>query len=154
MKALQHDPAGRQVFKVNFDQQNASLVVVSCRDFERYIGPCQNKANGWGVIVPLGSNFERQVRASGRVFVERTVEQQIEFRFSAGQECFGHRVPTQDPRLMHFDQAHEDLENPSTSSITPVMRRNARPWNRRDFMEKFHGELLKRDELLRQEGLA
>jgi hypothetical protein len=54
---------------------------------------------------------------------------------------------------MHFDQAHEDLESPSTSSITPIMRRNAKPWRRQDYMEFLHGELIKRDELLRQEGL-
>lgn len=159
MKSLQHDPAGRQVFKVNFDQQNASLVVVSCRDYERYVAPCERQS-GFGVVVPSGSAFEGQVRASGRVFQERTVGTQVEFRFAPGQECFGHRVPTQDPRLMHFDQAHESLEdidkdgNVVGSSITPIMRRNAKPWRRQDYMEKFHEELLKRDELLRREGLV
>lgn len=154
MKALNHDPAGRQVFKVNFDQQNASTIVASCRDYVRYIGPCDKAAGFWGVIIPSTSPFIAQIRASDRSFQERAVGEQIEFRFGPGQECFGHRVPTQDPRLLHFDGAHEDLENPSTSSITPVMRRNAKPWAARPFMEKLHEEIIKREELLRQEGLV
>lgn len=149
LKVAQHDPRDRQLFAINMDQQNASTVVVSCDEYERYIGVCEKKANplGFGALVPAGSDLERQARASGRTFQERTVGANVEFHFDAGQECFGHRVPTQDPRLMHFDQA-------THYSVTNVMRRNAKPWRGADYMEKFHEESDKRDELLRREGLT
>lgn len=152
------DPRGRQVFAVNMDQQNASMVVVSCRDFGRYYGDCANQAIGFVTVVPVGSAYERQVRASGRRFTEARVGEQIEFRFGPGQECFGHRVPTAPPRLMHFEGATEtaslDAKGNPVSSITPIMRRNAKPWAPPDFMEKLHEETDKREEALRREGLA
>lgn len=151
------DPKSRQVFAVNLDQQNKSMVVVSCQDFERYHGECANRLLGWSVIIPAGSAYERQVRASGRVFIESRVETQIEFRFAAGQDCFGHRVPTAPPRLLHFEGATEaaaiDAKGHAVSSITPIMRRNAKPWEPADYMEKMHEETVKREEALRREGL-
>lgn len=142
---LQHEPRGRQLFAVNFDQQNGSMVEVSCRDYQRYIAPCPH-ALGWDMTYEANSEFVGQIRASGRVFREQPLDTLIVFHFEAGQECFGHLVPTEDPRLMHFDQA-------TNRSVTPIMRRNAKPWQRQDYMEKMHEESDRREDVLHREGL-
>lgn len=157
MSPSSFQPKERQVFAVNLEQQRKSEVVVSCRDFERYYGTCENRLRGWFMPLAAGSVQEAQVRRSGRAFTEAPKGALIEFRFPPGQDCFGHRVPTQPPRLMHFEGATEFADwhgSQPVSSVTPIMRRNAKPWAPPDFMEKLHEETDKRDEALRREGLS
>jgi hypothetical protein len=152
------DPRTRQVFSVNFEQQERSKIVVSCRDYSRYYAACPNTALGWSMVLPKGSPFERQVRASNRQFSESAKEGGlIEFAFGPGQECFGHRVATAPPRLTHFEGATEFASwngSKPVSSITPIMRRNAKEWDGDEFVEKMMEETAKREEALRREGLS